>query len=277
MKKLFTILIFLHLCVLFAAPDKQRIISLSPTITRQLYLLGAGNEIVGDTTYCNLPEQAKHKTKIGSVVNVNVEKILTLKPDIIIASRLTDKKNISELKKLGLTNIKIFLQPKTYNEICKQFLRLGKLVGKEKKAQDIIAESKRKVNSIVQKTENLPTKKVLVQVGASPLFVSSGNTFVNDVIKFAGGVNIAVNDLTGIYSIEEAVEKKPDVIIVSLMGSMADSSIQTWKKFKTIPAVKNGMIYHIDPDLLCSPNPETFPKLLRKVVEMIHPKLKLKD
>ncbi len=277
MKRIFITLALIFSCIiLLQAGEVKRIVSLGPTLTEQIFLLGAGDKIVGDTTYCIHPEAAKNKPKVGNVVDINVEKIVSLKPDIILATSLTNAKQLETLKQLGLKEKIIkFSEPLSYEEICKQFIRLGSIVGKEQEAEKIVKKSQYEVSAIIKKTDKLPKQTVFVEIGTNPLFAATGNTFIGNLIKFAGGTNIAENASQGIYSREKVVEDKPDVIIISSMGTEnPETGKQEWEKFKIIPAVKNNEVYVINSYELCSPNPVTFPGLLQKISEMIHPKLK---
>ncbi|MCK4519916.1 MAG: ABC transporter substrate-binding protein, partial [Candidatus Omnitrophica bacterium] len=119
----------------------QRIISLGPSITEQLYLLSAQDRLVGCTIYCKRPKEAKSKEKVGTVVEVNLEKIIGLKPDLVLATSLTNFKAIKKLKDLGIEVVSFF-PPKNFDEICEQFLELGEIIGKEKKAEKIISKAK---------------------------------------------------------------------------------------------------------------------------------------
>ena len=273
--KIILLLIFLLFSIsVFAEEDNavSRIVSLGPTTTKQLFLLGVGDRIVGNTIYCNQPEAAKSITKIGNTVNINVEKIVALKPDIVFATGLTNNNQLEKLRKLGIKEIVTLYPPESYDDICSQLLRIGKVVDREKVAQKLVAESKSRVDIIKKETAKLPKVRVFVQIGANPLFTVTGSTFINDIITFAGGLNVTKNDSNGIYSMEKVLEKKPDVIIVSLMGDQGNKEVNTWTKFTSIPAVKNKRVYSINSYELCSPNAVSFPHVLEKVVQMLHPK-----
>ncbi len=248
----------------------QKIVSLGPGITENLYILGAGNKIIADTIYCTRPAAAKKKPKIGSVIRANVEKIVSLKPDIVIATSLSNSRQIKKLKNLGIRVVS-FSQPRNFSQICKQFLKLGKIVGEKEKAREIIAKAIRQVNSVREKTKNLPKPKVFVQIGARPLFTVTKKSFISDFIKFAGGINTAKNSKTGLYSREKVVESNPDIIIIVTMGVTGRREKEIWEKYKTLNAVKNDRIYIMDSYKICSPTPPGFVKTLKKMAELFHP------
>ena len=115
----------------------RRLVSLGPTITEKLYLLGVEDRLVGVTTYCVRPPEACTKEKIGNVTQVNVERIVELKPDVVFATSLTDRRSVESLKRLGIRVI-VFNEPRSYAETTEQFLELGRIVGKEEEADGIV-------------------------------------------------------------------------------------------------------------------------------------------
>jgi len=246
----------------------EKIISLGPSITEQLYLLKVENRLIANTVYCKRPPEAEEKEKIGTVVEVNIEKIVSLKPDLVIATSLTDRKAIKKLKNLGVKVIE-FPSSKNFAELCQQFLELGKIVGKEKEANEIILETKTKVEAIKRKVKSLFKPKVFIQIGANPLYTITRDSFINDLIEFAGGENIARDIGIGLYSREEVVMRNPDVIIIVTMGVIGEEEREIWKKYETIKAVKDNEIYIIDSYKLCSLTPVSFVESLEEVVNIV--------
>jgi iron complex transport system substrate-binding protein len=251
----------------------QRIISLGPSITESLYLLGAKDSLVGVTSYCVRPPEAQEKEKTGTVIDVNVEKAVSLKPDLVIATSLTDQKAVEKLRSLGITVV-TFFQPKNFSEVCNQFMKLAKLLGKEKEAAGIISAAESKVKYIEDKVANLSKPKVFIQVGAKPLFTMTSDSFVNDFIEFAGGINIAKEARSGLYSREEVLRKNPDVIIIVTMGIAGEKEKEIWAKYKTLNAAKANRIYIIDSYKLCSPTPVSFAESLEEIAYILHPEIK---
>lgn len=255
----------------FAGGDyPQRIISLSPAITEELYLLGEDERLVGCTVYCQRPDAAKKKEKIGTVVGVNVEKIVALQPDVVLATSLTSPKAKEKLKNLGIKVIE-FPAAKNFSEICAHFLELGRIVGREKEAQDIVNTAKNKVDFLKLKLRGLPKPKVFIQVGAKPLVTVTRDSFVNDFIEFSAGINIAKGIRYARYSREEVLEGNPDVILIADMGIDAQKEREVWKSYKALRAARDNRIYTIDSYWLCSPTPVSFIETLKKLAEILHP------
>ncbi len=248
----------------------QRIISLGPALTEQLYLLGAEDKLVGVTTYCKRPAEAQKKEKIGTVLEVNLEKIIHLEPDLVLATPLTNPKTIEKLKSLRV-EVMILLTARNFSQICEQLLELGRTLGKEKQARQIVRQAKMEVDAIREKTKNLPKLKVFVQIGAKPLFTATKDSLFSDFTDFAGGINIAYDAKSGIYSRERVLEDNPDVIIIVTMGIVGEEEKEIWRNFETLNAAKNDRIYIVDSDKFCSPTPLSFVEALDEMVKILHP------
>jgi iron complex transport system substrate-binding protein len=249
----------------------KRIVSLSPAITEALYVLGLEDAIVGVTIYCHKPPRAQTKEKIGTLMEPDIEKIVSLKPDLVLAMTLTSPKEIQKLKNLGL-KVVTFQIPQDFSLLCDFFLQLGRVVGKEIDSRRLIIKAKDNVSEITKKAASLPKQKILIQIGSKPLYVATNKYFINDYIKFAGGTNIFQNAGLGSVSMEEVIKRNPDIIIIATMGISGEIERNTWKQFATIEAVKNNRVYVVDPDRLCSPTPISFAGYLAEIVGLLHPK-----
>ncbi len=254
----------------FAYPE--RIISLGVAVTEELYLLGAGDRIVGNTLYCNRPEDARKKEKVGTVINVSIEKIISLKPDLVFATSLTNRQQIEKLRELKINVIEMS-QEYDFEGVCANFLKVGKTIGKYQEAENIIKEARTKVNSIRYKTSVATRPRVMAQIGANPLFVATREYFINDFIEMAGGINIAKDAASGQYSREEVLKQNPDIILITTMGITGEEEKKSWKKYPSVNAVKNRKIYIIDSDEFCSVTPLSFAETLQKMVKILHPEL----
>lgn len=260
-------------------PDKalhsipQRIISLGPINTENVYLLGADNRLVANTSYCARPAAAKNKDKIGSVMQVSLEKIVSLKPDLVLATGLTQQQQLQQMKNLGLRVVQ-FQQPSSFAAICSQFLQLGQLLGVEKKAQTIVEQARHRVQAVVNRYTNLPRQTVFLQIGSRPLFSSVQGSFTNDYIVYSNATNIAGSLKNGTMNYERVLAHNPDVIIIAIMGTesgIAATEKKKWYKFSGMKAVLNHRIHVIDPDLVCSPSPITFAEALEQIAMLVHP------
>lgn len=277
MKKIVTPLIILWgltlTIALAAAEVPRRIISMGPVITEMIYLLEADDRLIADTTYCNVPEAAKTKPKIGSVIQADVEKIISLAPDIVLANPLARGKQLDLLRNMGLRVVQ-FENPATFEKICRMTEELGQLLGKEELARKIILDARATVDVIIQRTSRLPPRKVFIQIGFNPLHTSPKGTFVNEYILFSGGINVAADETSGNYSREKVLENNPDVILIATMGSDtagAEKEKKTWLSYSFLNAARTGEIHVLDPEIICSPTPISFAEALAYVADLIHP------
>jgi len=255
----------------FAKEDyPQRIISLGPAITEELFLLGAGDRLVGCTVYCQRPEGAKKKEKIGTVIEVNLEKIIALQPDVVLAASLTNPRAIELLKNSGIKVIE-FPAARNFSEICSSFLELGRIVGREKEAEEIIKTAGNKVSALTAKLRGLPKPRVFIQVGAKPLVTVTEDSFVNDFIEFSSGINIAKGIMYPRYSREKVLESNPEVIFIVTMGINGEKERETWQGYRALKAARDNRIYILDSYWLCSPTPVSFVEALETIAGLLHP------
>lgn len=269
------ILVILKATLPVTAQPPQRVISLGPIITEMIYLLEADPALIANTEYCNVPEAAKHKPKIGSLIQMNVEKIITLEPEVVLANPLASQQQLQVLKNMGIRVVQ-FENPETFSKMCTMLQQLGQLLGKEQNAQEIIDRAQSRVAAVVRATENLPSKKVFIQIGLKPLHTSPRGTFIHEFIEFAGGINIAADAGSGNYSREEVLEKNPDIIFIATMGSSksgAKTEKAAWRRYSSLRAVRNDAVYILDPETVCSPTPVSFAETLQEIASLIHPQI----
>ncbi|MEN8140129.1 MAG: helical backbone metal receptor [Thermodesulfobacteriota bacterium] len=251
----------------------QRLISLGPINTENVFLLGAGERLVANTRYCVRPEAARAREKIGSMLQVSVEKIISLQPDLVLATAMTRPEQIRQLRAVGI-RVEQFDQPASFRQICDHFRRLGQLLGLEEEAKKIIRQAKAQVAAVRQQVAGLPPQKVFLQVGSQPLFGSVPSSFTHDFIKLAGGTNIIADQTLGTTSREKIIAKNPHVIIIAIMGSESGIAAQERRKWLAIPviaAVRQQRVHIINPNQACSPSPATFAQTLTEIADLIHP------
>jgi len=253
----------------------QRIVSLAPSITETLYYLNLGKRIVGVTEFSNYPDEARRKPKVGSYINLNIEKIISLKPDLIIAIADGNKKeSVDALERLGYSVYAI--NPRCVKDVFRTIVNIGKITDCVDRANKLIKELKSRINYIESRTRGIERPRVFFQIGINPVVTVGKDTFHNDLIKMAGGLNISGNEKAKYprYSMEEVLLNTPDIIIISSMdrGGGFDRKKREWMKWKSIPAVNNGRIYVIDSDLVDHPSPRIIDGL-EELSRLIHPEL----
>jgi iron complex transport system substrate-binding protein len=260
--KFFVLSVLIFSFVLSFAPlSAKRIISLTPSLTKNLQYLGVENELVGCTSYC---KTSRKVPVVASAVKVNVEKVVSMKPDLVIASTLTQPETVAALKKMGV-KIVVFPMAHSFKDICAQFLQLGKLVGKEAQAQKVLGQVNQKINKL--KSATASNKRVFIQLGANPLFAVIPNTFMNDYIVFAGAKNITEGMTTGSITREAVLTRNPEAIFIVTMGVFADQEKKEWERYSNLAAVKNKKVFIIDSDKACTPTPVTFAETLEVIIK----------
>jgi iron complex transport system substrate-binding protein len=248
--------------------NKLRIISLAPSLTHDLILMGVQDQIVGITNYCE-NNTAKSIPVVASAIDVNIERVVSLKPDLVIATSLTNPEVQQSLKNFGIKMV-YFPLPKSFDEINKQFLELGKLLDREVVAEKIIDQEKAKVASLKKMIPQVNNPKIFVQIGIKPLFCVIPDTFLDDYITYAGGVN-ATNDLkNGSVSRESVLLRNPDVIVLVTMGNVGEEEKKNWMNYTSVNAVKNKQIFIVDSDIACSPTPDHFTQTLKLFINFLY-------
>ena len=257
-------------------PEPMRIISMAPSLTETIYALGLGSRVVGVTSFCNYPPEARGKEKIGGFSNPNLEKIVSLKPDLILATLDGNRKEvIDKLKELGLTvNV---TNPRNIEEILSSIIRIGQATYRQKRAEELVGSMRRRIETVVKSVKGLRKPPVLFIYGEDPLIAAGPGTFANDLIRLAGGRNISGDSRIPYpkYNFEEILIKKPELIFISSMGTTGKAPakiIERWKKWPSIPAITKEQVYLINGDLIDRPGPRIV-EGLEILARRIHPEV----
>lgn len=248
---------------LHSAP--RRIVSLAPGTTEMLFALGLGARVVGDTTYCDYPPAARTKAKIGDV-NANYEKILALRPDLIVASD-ANKTAATRLTSLRLPVLNI--APTSFGAVEQSLRLLGRATGTEHQANVVIAqmEHKRKLAAALAAHDAGHKPRVLIVVGVAPLWVAGTKTFMSDIVAFAGGVNAANIPQYSSYSRESVLAHPPDVI---LADAKTMAAFRADPVLRAVPAARAGRFVMLPGNDLWRPGPRLADTLLQ-IARGLHP------
>ena len=228
----------------------QRVVSLSPAVTEIIYALGAQEMLVGRTDFCEYPAEAQQLPSIGGISNLNIESILSLNPDLVISGSMVSKKVTDQMDAMGVPMVCVIEKPR-FNALFDNISAIGRLVGKEHEADSLIENLELRIENLISSTDSsqltthnsqLPTVYYVVGFGASGNFTAGGNTFINDIIRMAGGRNIAEDVEGWSYSLEALVKEDPDYIIVRREDSAAFCGM---KPYNTLSAVRNGHVIGI--------------------------------
>ena len=229
-----------------------RIVSLAPSNTEILFSLGLKNRIVGVTNFCNYPTDAEKIAKIGDM-NASPERIIALKPDLVVAHAFMNDNLIARLEGLGLTVFAV--DPKTMNDVMHDIRNLGKITARPRSADKVAGSMEKAVKAVVKSSSKCKGKKVLVAVQSNPLWVAGPGTFVNEMICSLGAQNVAKNAKQGFvkFSRELAVSSNPDVIIVSMQDDV--NYFLKSPEWHNTNAVRHKRVYVLNNDLLVRPGP----------------------
>ena len=229
----------------------NRIISLTPHITEILFSAGAGSKIIATVAYSDYPQAAKKIPRVSGYPSMDIERIVSLKPDLVVVwASGNNKEQVEKLMELGLT---VFIsEPRQVDDIYKTIRRFGKLAGTnniaEKSAENFINHYK----YLKEKYSNKEKVKVFYQFWNKPLMTINGQHIISDIINLCGGTNVFsnLNSLTPIISIEAVIASQTDVIVVGSNNEKKSKWLSEWKPWLHLAAVKKDHLYYIDPDLL---------------------------
>lgn len=253
----------------------KTIVSMLPSNTEILFALGLNDEIVGVNDYDNYPEEALEKEKIGGM-EFNVEKILSMNPDIVFAHESMLGMGEAGLQQIRDAGVKVFVVKNAadFNETYTTIEQIGRATGKLEEAQKIVENMKAKVEEVKEKVAKVETKKtVFVETSDVPEIYTPGKgTFMQEILDMVNAENIAA-DQEGWFQIapEEIVKRNPDVIIVmySYVEGIVDS-VKARDGFDSITAVKNNAVVQVDENLTSRTGPR-LAEGLEEVAKAIYP------
>ncbi|MBN2808132.1 MAG: cobalamin-binding protein [Deltaproteobacteria bacterium] len=251
----------------------QRILPLTPSLAEILFSLGLAERIVGVTDFASYPPAAREKPRVGTFINPSLEKILALEPDLVIAgSERQDEKTNIALKHFAIPVYRI--RPVDLNTIYRSISNLGEITGTLPRAQQVILAMKKKAAAVERRVAGLPRCRVFYQVGIDPVVSVNRQTFAADLIERAGGVLVTADNPVRYprYAIERVIADAPEVIVISSMSPNTNYQRfrQSWQRWPSIPAVRQGRIYVIDSDMVDRPSPRIVDGLAQ-MAEFIHP------
>ena len=221
----------------------QRIVSLAPHATELLFAAGAGNQVVGVSEYSDFPAAAKQLPSVGGSGQLDIERIASLKPDLIVAwSSGNNRRQLARLRKLGLTVFES--EPRNFEAIANSLERLGALVGRDE-GRLHAQQFRQQVQTLEQHYAGRSPVTVFYQIWSAPLMTLNDAHIVSQAIKLCGGVNVfgQLKPLVPTISREAVLTANPDVIIVS---DEKGNGLERWRSFKRMQAVASGNLMTID-------------------------------
>ncbi|MBS1112484.1 MAG: periplasmic binding protein [Nitrospirae bacterium] len=235
-----------------AAETPKRIISLAPNVTEILFALGLNDNVVGVTSFCDYPEEARDKPKVGGMSNPSLERVVSLIPDMVIMTTDGNPKVFAE--KLQSFRIQTYVfRARTLSELPQGIRDLGSALGVREKAGVLARDIESSMNNLSQFPHQTSRKeKVLFIIWPEPLIVAGPGTAIDDAITTLGHYNIAAKSQSSYpkYSIEETILREPDVIFIGKgHADMQEMSKGLLKKLSKVPAVKNHRVFFVSDNL----------------------------
>ena len=255
--------------------DPQRVVSLAPSITEIIFALGQQDRLKGVTISSDFPGDAAKLPRVGSYVNLDLERIVALKPDLCIAIKDGNPKAV--VKRLESLKIPVYaVDPRNLDAVMQTILEIGNLLNAGENAKALVQGMRfriQRVKSQVAKAAHRPG--VFFQIGISPIVSVGANTFGHELIEIAGGNNLAAGPTTyPRFSREQVLSFSPQIFIISSMaGTGAFDRVKAqWNRWSDLPAVRNQRIYLVDSNLFDRPAPRLV-DAIELLVRLIHPEL----
>lgn len=229
----------------------QRVVSLAPHVTELLFAAGGGGRIVGNVKYSEYPPAARTIAQVGDNRQVDFERVLALKPDLLVVWRHdSSMRQMAQLRKLGIPLY--YSEPQKLDDIPDTVLRLGQLLGTDKQAQHGAAELRQQLARLAAQSRKRSPVRVFYQVWDKPLYTLNGHHIINDAIRLCGGENIFARlpIPAPTVTVEAVLLEDPEVVISGAMRTQSSTGLELWKKYPMLLAVRRGNLFAIDGDLL---------------------------
>lgn len=251
----------------------NRIVSLAPSITEILYTLQLENRLVGATQFSNYPAGAERLPKVGSYIRLDVEKIVSLKPDLCIAVK--DGNPVTAIRKLESVGISVYaVDPRNLDAVMETLVEIGQLLGVDVRAQAVKADMQGRIRRVQRQLSGIHHRPgVFFQIGISPIVSVGTPTFIHELIVMAGGNNLAQGPTPyPRFSKEQVIELWPEVMIITSMARQAVfvKVKAQWREWQDIPAVKNDRIHLVDSDIFDRASPRLV-EGLEVLARLVHP------
>ncbi|WP_448383801.1 ABC transporter substrate-binding protein [Desulfosoma sp.] len=253
--------------------EPRRVITLAPSLTEMVFALGAGHRVVGVSRYSNFPPQVQDLPKVGSYVQPDVEKIVALTPDLCLAVKDGNPREVVE--KLERVGIPVYaVNPKNLKEVMETLTALGDVLQAQEEARKVKDRMERRLEEVDRRLRGVERRpRVFFQIGVTPIVSVGTETFAQELIHRAGGVNVAAGpEPYPRFSVEQVLALRPDVIVVSSMEreQVFETVRAEWMRWRGIPAVAFERIHLVPSDLFDRPGPRLADGL-ELLARILHP------
>lgn len=253
----------------------QRLISLAPSVTEMLFALGVGDRVVGVTSYCDYPPEARSRTTIGDTLHPSLERILALRADLVIASRASQLESFA--RRLGEFGVPLYVvETRALSDVPRSLRRLGLVLGHAQSGESVARRLQQQMSQIQQQVQGKDKPKVLLVIQREPLMVPGTKSYLADLVRQAGGTLIGPDEAREgvIYSLESVIAQRPQIIIVPGEGEQKTQRLPQyhWPKLAQTPAMQAQQVYAVDADLIMRPGPRLV-EGLSELARIFHPEV----
>ncbi|MGM0414040.1 MAG: ABC transporter substrate-binding protein [Bacillota bacterium] len=254
----------------------ERIISLAPNTTEMLFAVGLGDRVVGRTTFCDYPEEAMDVETIGSITEPNIEAIVSLEPDLIVADGINPMDVIERLKELDMNVVGFY--PASVQETFSAMTRLGLVTGNIDESAEVVNDMEKRMDKILDLVEDKEERpQVFYEIWNDPLTTAGGDNFIDNMITLAGGENIGAEAGSGWpqFSLEDLIYLDPEVYIStphSADHQVSKEKILNRDNYEVLTAVQNERVHIINQDMVSRPSPRLI-EGLKMLTAAIYPEL----
>jgi iron complex transport system substrate-binding protein len=247
------------------------VVSLAPNLTEIVFAVQAGDRLVGNTQYCDYPEAAKQVEKVGDTLHPSLERIITLRPQVVLVSTASQLETFTQ--QLESHQIAIFVtDPRDLEGVFRSIVQIGEIVDHETQANVLVDQLRARAVAVENAVKTSSPVRVFYQLSGEPLYTAGHDAFVTDLIRRAGATSVTA-DLPGAwpkYSAESALAARPEAIILPTGGSMGAANSNVNEALRKSPAVINGKVYKINDDHLVRPGPRAVDGL-EEMARALHP------
>jgi iron complex transport system substrate-binding protein len=249
----------------------DRVITLAPNLTEIVFAVGGGDRLVGNTTYCDYPDEAKSVTKVGDTLHPSLERLIALKPQLVLVSTASQLESFTQ--QLQNENIAVFVtDPHDLDGVFRSIEQIGGMLGQQQQARLLVEKLKERTNAVEHAVKQKQPLRVFYQLSGEPLYTAGHDAFVTDLMRRAGAASVTA-DVPGAwpkYSNESALAARPDAIILPTGGSMGAGNANVAEALRKSPAVLEGRVYKINDDHLVRPGPRAVDGL-EEMARALHP------
>ena len=249
----------------------NRVISLAPNLTEIVFAIGAGDRLVGRTSYCDFPAEAKAVAEIGDTLHPSLERVIALQPQVVLISTASQLEVFTQ--QLQNQNIAVFVtDPRDLEGVFRTIDQIGRIVGHTQQAEQLIQKLRDRTRAVEEAVKGKQPVRVFFQVSAEPLIAPGRDAFVTDLMRRAGATSVTAEVATAWprYSNESALATKPEAIILTTGGSMGPANSTVTEALRNSPAVLAGRVYKINDDHLMRPGPRSVDGL-EAMARALHP------